>query len=106
MLRSTLITSAGNGTRGGEYAGRRAGAQTATMGSNDPVAFDRITFDPRILGGRACIRGMRITVSHIVALIAEGAPAEEILEDYPYLKKEDIQQALDYAADSREKSRF
>jgi uncharacterized protein (DUF433 family) len=62
------------------------------------VALDRITFDPRVLGGRACIRGMRITVSHVVTLIAEGAPVEEILEDYPYLEKEDIQQALEYAA--------
>jgi uncharacterized protein (DUF433 family) len=63
-----------------------------------PVAFDRITFDHKIMGGRACIRGMRITVAHVVTLIAEGAPVEEIVEDYPYLEKEDIQQALEYAA--------
>ena len=62
------------------------------------VAFDRITFDPKIMGGKACIRGMRITVAHVVTLIAEGAPVEEIVEDYPYLEKEDIQQALEYAA--------
>ncbi|HVR11817.1 MAG TPA: DUF433 domain-containing protein [Thermoanaerobaculia bacterium] len=62
------------------------------------MAFDRITFDPKIMGGRACIRGMRITVGHVVTLIAEGAPVEEIVEDYPYLEKEDIQQALGYAA--------
>jgi uncharacterized protein (DUF433 family) len=62
------------------------------------VAFDRITFDPGILGGRACIRGMRITVAHLLSLIATGASPEEILEDYPYLEKEDIQQALEYAA--------
>ena len=64
----------------------------------NPVAFDRITFDPKIMGGRACIRGMRITVGHVVTLIAEGTPVEEIIEDYPYLEKEDIQQALEYAA--------
>ena len=60
--------------------------------------FDRITFDPKIMGGRACIRGMRIPVSVIVGQIAHGAPFEEILEGYPDLEKEDIQQAIQYAA--------
>lgn len=60
--------------------------------------FDRITFDPQIMGGRACIRGMRVTVSVIVNQIAHGASVEEILADYPYLEREDIQQALEYAA--------
>lgn len=60
--------------------------------------FDRITFEPGKMGGRACIRRMRITVSLIVDLVAEGASAEEILEDYPYLEAEDIRQALSYAA--------
>lgn len=60
--------------------------------------FDRITFDPEILGGRACIRGMRIPVSVIVGQIAHGAPAEEILDGYPDLEPEDIRQALEYAA--------
>lgn len=60
--------------------------------------FDRITFDPAILGGRACIRGMRIPVSIIVKQIAHGSTREEILTDYPDLKPEDIQQALEYAA--------
>jgi uncharacterized protein (DUF433 family) len=62
------------------------------------VTFDRITFDQKIMGARACIRGLRITVAHIVSLIAEGAPVEEILADNPYLEKEDIRQALEYAA--------
>lgn len=62
------------------------------------VAFDRITFDPAILGGRACIRGMRIPVSVIVKQIAHGATREEVLTDYPDLEREDIQQALEYAA--------
>ena len=60
--------------------------------------FDRITFDPQILGGRACIRGMRIAVSVIVNQVAHGAPLEEILEGYPDLEPEDVQQALEYAA--------
>lgn len=60
--------------------------------------FDRITFDPQILGGRACIRGMRIPVAVIVGQIAHGASAEEILQGYPDLEREDIQQALEYAA--------
>ncbi len=60
--------------------------------------FDRITFDPRIMGGRACIRGMRITVSVIVGQIAHSATFEEILEGYPDLEREDIQQAIEYAA--------
>jgi len=60
--------------------------------------LDRITFDPQILGGRASIRGMRIPVSVIVGQIAHGASFKEILEDYPDLEREDIQQALKYAA--------
>lgn len=60
--------------------------------------FDRITFDPKIMGGRACIRGMRIPVSIVVSQIAHGATFEEILEGYPDLEREDIQQSLEYAA--------
>jgi len=60
--------------------------------------FDRITFDQKIMGGRACIRGMRIPVSIIVGQIAHGATVDEILADYPDLEQEDVQQALEYAA--------
>ncbi len=60
--------------------------------------FDRITFDPQIMGGRACIRGMRITVSVIVGQIAHGASFEEIMEEYPDLERDDIQHAIEYAA--------
>ena len=60
--------------------------------------FYRITFDAQIMGGRACIRGMRIPVSVIVGQIAHGATFEEILQGYPDLEKEDIQQAVEYAA--------
>ncbi len=60
--------------------------------------FDRITFNPNILGGKACIRGMRISVSLIVKLVASSMTVEEILDEYPDLQAEDIQQALRYAA--------
>ncbi len=60
--------------------------------------FDRITFDSQIMGGRACIRGMRIPVSVIVGQIAHGATWDEVLRGYPDLESEDIQQALEYAA--------
>ena len=60
--------------------------------------FDRITFNPEIMGGRACLRGMRIPVSVIVGQIAHGADRAEIRRDYPDLDTEDIQQALEYAA--------
>jgi uncharacterized protein (DUF433 family) len=60
--------------------------------------FDRTTFDANIMGGRACIRGMRIPVSVIVGQIAHGAGFEEILENYPDLERHDIQEAIEYAA--------
>lgn len=60
--------------------------------------FDRITFDPQIMGGRACVRGMRITVSLVVNLVANGMTSLEIIKEYPALDAEDIKQALQYAA--------
>ena len=60
--------------------------------------LDRITFDPRVMGGKACIRGMRVTAGMIVRAIGAGISIERMLEAYPYLEKEDIQQALAYAA--------
>lgn len=60
--------------------------------------FDRITFDREIMGGRACIRGMRIPVSVILRQIAHGATTEQVLRDYPDLEPADIRQALEYAA--------
>ena len=60
--------------------------------------FDRITFDPSIMGGRACVRGMRIPVSVIVGQIAHGATFDEILASHPDLEREDIKQAVEYAA--------
>jgi uncharacterized protein (DUF433 family) len=60
--------------------------------------FSRITFEPGKMGGRACIRGLRITVGLIVSLVAEGVSWDEILRDYPDLEAEDIREALAYAA--------
>ena len=62
------------------------------------LGFDRISFDPEVMGGRACIRDVRVTVSLIVNLVATGMTAEEIIEAHPYLEPGDIQQALQYAA--------
>ncbi len=58
----------------------------------------RITHDPEVMGGRPCIRGMRVTVGTIVGLLASGHSIEEVLQAYPYLEKEDVQAALSYAA--------
>jgi uncharacterized protein (DUF433 family) len=60
--------------------------------------FDRITFDPAVMGGRACIRGMRMTVSLVVNLVASGMSTEGIVREYPELEAEDIRQALQYAS--------
>ena len=60
--------------------------------------FDRITSHPDVLGGKACIRGMRVSVSLVVNLVANGMAVDEIIREYPDLEPADIQQALRYAA--------
>ncbi|MBZ5658201.1 MAG: DUF433 domain-containing protein [Acidobacteriia bacterium] len=60
--------------------------------------LDRITQDPGVMGGKACIRGMRVTVGTIVGQIGAGHAIEEVLADYPYLEREDVLQTLRYAA--------
>jgi len=60
--------------------------------------LERITFDPNVMGGRACIRGMRITVSLVVNLVANGMSTGEIIREYPDLEPGDIRQALSYAS--------
>ena len=60
--------------------------------------LDRITFNPEVMGGKPCIRGMRVTAGMIVGLLASGKTAAEILKAYPYLEEEDIHQTLIYAA--------
>ena len=60
--------------------------------------LDRITQQPDVMGGKACIRGMRVTVSMVVGQIGTGHSVDDVISDYPYLEREDIMQALRYAA--------
>ncbi len=60
--------------------------------------FDRITFTPGVMGGRACIRGMRITAGMVVGEIGAGTSIEQLLSDFPDLEREDVLQTLRYAA--------
>ena len=60
--------------------------------------LDRITVDPEVMGGKACIRGLRVTVGTVVGLLAAGRSRAEILNAYPYLERQDIDQSLAYAA--------
>ena len=64
---------------------------TATM-------MARITFDPNVMGGKACIRGLRVTAGTVLGLLAAGRGRSEIIDAYPYLEREDIDAALAYAA--------
>jgi uncharacterized protein (DUF433 family) len=66
-------------------------------GSMQMKALKRITFDPGVMGGKPCIRGMRVTVGMIIGLVASGHAKEDILKLYPYLEPEDIDEALAYA---------
>ena len=61
------------------------------------MATDRITIDPQVMGGKPCVRGMRVTVGMIVGMLGEGHATAEILQLYPYLEAEDVAQALSYA---------
>lgn len=60
--------------------------------------LERITFDPKVMGGKPCIRGLRVTVGTIVGLMASGHSFTEILKAYPYLEEDDLSEALAYAA--------
>jgi uncharacterized protein (DUF433 family) len=60
--------------------------------------FDRITQDPKVMGGKACIRGLRVTVGMVVGQIGAGHTVDQVLADFPYLEREDVMQALRYAA--------
>jgi uncharacterized protein (DUF433 family) len=62
------------------------------------MAFERITVDPAQMGGRPCIRGMRVTVAMVLGQLAAGQTTDEILVNYPYLEPEDVLAALEYAA--------
>jgi uncharacterized protein (DUF433 family) len=60
--------------------------------------LDRITVDPTVMGGKACVRGLRVTVGMIVGQIGAGRAVDDLLADYPYLERQDVLQALRYAA--------
>jgi uncharacterized protein (DUF433 family) len=60
--------------------------------------LDRITHDPAVMGGKACVRGMRVTVGALVSQIGAGKTIDQLLADYPYIEREDVLQALRYAA--------
>jgi uncharacterized protein (DUF433 family) len=62
------------------------------------TSFERITQNPLVMGGRPCIRGLRVTVGMIVGQIGAGRTIESLLDEYPYLKREDVYEALRYAA--------
>ena len=64
----------------------------------DVWRFDRITQEPSVMGGKPCIRGMRVTVGMVIGQIGEGHSIDDLLSDYPYLEREDILQSLRYAA--------
>lgn len=62
--------------------------------------FERITVDPAVMAGVPCIRGMRVPVATVVGMVAEGMTTDEILDDFPYLEREDVAEALQYAAEA------
>ena len=62
------------------------------------MAFERITVDPEVFGGKPCIRGLRFPVSRLIGLLASGETTETILDSYPFLEAQDIKAALNYAA--------
>ena len=82
-----------------ERALKELRARGIDVSAGEPMPeLDRITFDPDVMGGRACIRGMRVTVSLLLNLVASGMSDDEIVDAYPYVEREDIRQAILYAA--------
>ena len=73
-------------------------ARTWMSGNHRDVAFERITVNPAQMGGLPCIRGMRVTVSAVLGQLAAGQSVEDVLADFPYLEREDVFAALEYAA--------
>jgi uncharacterized protein (DUF433 family) len=66
--------------------------------TNQVAGFPRITHNPRVMGGKACIRGMRVTVSMILGNLSAGTTIDALLEAYPYIEREDVMESLRYAA--------
>lgn len=83
---------------GAQAVGYTPAYNRAQRRSMDKASLDRITHDPKIMGGKPTIRGMRVTVGMVVGLIGSGRTIEQVLADYPYLEREDVLQALRYAA--------
>jgi uncharacterized protein (DUF433 family) len=80
------------------FARRKNCLTTCSNEENHMVQLDRITQQPELMGGKACVRGLRVTVGMIVSQIGTGHSIDDVLADYPYLEREDILQALRYAA--------
>lgn len=86
-----------------EQIGERTRERTTeTQAPKADPAFDRITINPNVMGGKPCIRGMRVTVGMIVGLLAAGRTHQEVLQAYPYLEAEDIREAVEFARRSSE----
>ncbi len=82
-----------------ELAGYTEGGSATRKGwAMDRITLDRITVNPLVMGGKPCVRGTRVTVGAVVGLVAAGYDADQILAAYPYLERDDISQALSYAA--------
>ena len=101
-------TEAGAGTRlAAIYSSVPQGVRSAGIVYDEEYSMKRltrITHDPTVMGGKPCIRGLRVTVGTIVGLMASGQSVEEILKAYPYLEEQDIREALAYAAWRAEES--
>ena len=74
------------------------GSRSTILKNNMTKPFDRITFDSGVMGGKACIRDLRVTAGTLAGLVAAGRSVPEILNAYPYIEEEDIRQALAFAA--------
>lgn len=94
----TRIQGAPQASAGSEQRTARVSSGALTLGSMRISELDRISFERDIMGGQACIRGMRIPVSLVLSLVAHGMSNQAILEEYPDLEPEDIRQSLEYAA--------
>lgn len=91
-------SKAGRAKTGFERGLKKVSIRTSIcQGDRDMDQLDRITRNPAVMGGKACIRGMRVTVGMIVGQIGSGRSIDELLADYPYLEREDVMQALRYS---------
>jgi uncharacterized protein (DUF433 family) len=94
VRRSTIVSKLTEISVGGT----RDAIGSDASGTVGLVKFERVTIEPGKMGGEPCIRGLRVPVATVVAMVADGMTTEEILEDLPYLEREDISEALHFAA--------